>query len=151
MRNLTIAGLLAAFLGVGLVGPAMADGAADIKYRQNHMKATGAHFGALSAIIKGQAGSEKHVAGHANAVAAIGAMIQDLFPADSAMGETRAKAEIWSMSSDFKKTTDAFTTATANLAAAAKGGDMKAIQAAFGAVGKVCGSCHKTYRAAAKK
>ena len=146
MRNLTIAGLLAAVLGVNLVGPAVADGAADIKYRQNHMKALGAHMGALAAITKGQAGSMEHAAGHAKAVAAIGTMMQDLFSADSAKGETAAKAEIWSMSDDFRKATGAFTAASAKLGEAA-GGDMEAIKAAIGEVGKSCGDCHKPFRA----
>ena len=148
MRNLTIAGLLAAVLGVSFVGSAVADDAANIKCRQNHMKALGAHLGALAAIAKGQAGSEKHAAGHAKAVAAIGAIIQDLYPADSAMGETRAKAEIWSKPDDFKKVTMAFAAASAKLGEAA--GDLDAFKAAFGGVGKACGDCHKVFRAKAK-
>ena len=149
MRNLTIAGLLAAVLGVGLVGTALADGAANIKYRQNHMKAMGGHMGALAAIIKGQAGSKEHVAGHAKAIAAIGIMIQDLFPADSAKGETAAKPEIWSKPDDFRKAAAAFTAASAKLGEAA-GGDMDAVKAAFGGAGKACGGCHKPFRAKKK-
>ena len=146
MRKLTIAGLLAAVLGVGLVGTALADGAADIKYRQNHMKALGGHMGSLAAVIKGQAGSEKHVAGHAKAIAAIGTVMGDLYSADSAKGETRAKAEIWSKPDDFKKVVAAFADASAKLGAAADG-DLNAVKAAFGGVGKTCGDCHKPFRA----
>lgn len=103
MRNMITAGLLAAVLGVGIIGTALADGATNIKYRQNHMKALGGHMGSLAAIVKGQAGSKDHMAGHAKAIAAIGTMMQDLFPADSAKGETDAKPEIWSKPDDFKK------------------------------------------------
>jgi cytochrome c556 len=145
IRNAITAGLLAAVLGVGLVGTASADGAANIKYRQAHMKALGGHMGALAAVIKGQAGSKEHVAGHAKAIAAIGTIMGDLFPADSAKGETTAKPEIWSKPDDFRKAVVAFAAASTKLGAAA-GSDLNAVKAAFGGVGKSCGGCHKPFR-----
>ena len=53
LRNLTIAGLLAAILSLSFAGIAGADPAAEIKFRQSNMKAIGGHMGALAAMVKG--------------------------------------------------------------------------------------------------
>ena len=147
VRTLAVAGSLAAVvLGAGFSIPAVADPAADIKYRQGVMKASGDHMGAAAAIIRGRAGDKSHLAGHAEAIAAIGRIVGDLFPAGSGQGNTAALPAIWEKPDDFRKAAQAFTDTSAKLAAAAKSGDMDAVKAAFGGVGKSCGGCHGPFR-----
>jgi len=137
--------LIAAF-GFGLAGgPASADEAA-IKYRQSVMKAIGAHMAAVAPIVKGQIDAKGHLPGHASAVAAMGAVTKDLFPKGSDAGQTAALAAIWEKPDDFAKAVAAFETASAKFAETAQGGDMQAIGAAFGDLGKSCGGCHQSFR-----
>src|SRR3989338_8328949 len=51
-----------------------------IKYRQNVMKANGAHAAAAGAIIQGKVGYKKDLADHAKALAAINRDVAALFP-----------------------------------------------------------------------
>ena len=61
-------------------------------------------------------------------------------------GFTDATPEIWSSPDKFKKAFDDNTTAIGKLAAAAKGGDEKAMKAAADDVGKSCKACHDDFR-----
>jgi cytochrome c556 len=63
-----------------------------------------------------------------------------------AAGKTRAKDEIWKKPDDFRAKAVAFEGAAAKLDAAAKGGDLAAIRAAHGDLGKTCKACHDPYR-----
>jgi cytochrome c556 len=148
LRNLTIAGLLAAVVALSFTGIAAADPAADIKFRQNNMKAIGGHMGALAAMVKGaRAGSPLEVRTHAYAIGWMSRVASEWFTDGSGAGETRAKPEIWSKPDDFKKVMRQFKVAAWKLELAAKDGDAAAIGAAFGNLGKSCGSCHKAFRA----
>ena len=144
-RRIAAAGIAATIASAGFAGFAAADENA-IKYRQNHMKAMGAHFGAIAAIMKGEAGKPEHIAGHAAAIAGIGAIAGDLFPAGSGEGKTNALPAIWEKPDEFKAKWMALRDASANFAKVAAGGDMKAIGGAMGPVGMACGGCHKTFR-----
>ena len=62
------------------------------------------------------------------------------------VGKTRAKAEIWRKPDDFRAKSIAFEKAAAKLNSAAKAGDLAAIRAAHGEVGKTCKTCHDPYR-----
>jgi len=145
---------LAATMGVALIGIASVATAADepaaaVKYRQAVMKAIGGHTGSIAAVAKGQVSYGSHVVEHARSLAAMGRIAADLFPAGSGQSsgaKTGALASIWDKPDDFKKAVDAFQTATADFAKAAESGDMQATMAAFGAVGKSCGGCHKPFR-----
>lgn len=140
-----VVALIAAF-GLGLAGgSALADEAA-VKYRQSVMKAVAAHMAATGALVKGEVDAKGHLPGHANAVAAIGAMTRDLFPAGSDVGNTAALPAVWEKPDDFAKAVAAFETASANFAGVAGGGDMPAIAAAFAELGRSCGGCHQTFR-----
>jgi len=126
-----------------------ADGMADIKARQALMKAIGSEMKAIGAIAKGQGDASK-LAGHTNELAALAKKSAASFPAGSGpeAGETRAKANIWTDTANFAKVNAAFVSTTEALAAAGASGDLKAVGAAMGMVGKDgCGACHKTYRA----
>lgn len=71
------------------------------------------------------------------------------FPAGSgpkAGVKTRAKAEIWSNAKDFEAAQKLFAEQAKKLHTAAAGGDVKAVQAQFGEVGKACKNCHDNFR-----
>ncbi|MDP7668853.1 MAG: cytochrome c [Rhodospirillales bacterium] len=145
VNRIAAAGIAAMVASIGFAGLADADDNA-IKYRQNHMKALAAHMGAISAVMKGEAGKPGHVAGHAAALASIGAMTGDLFPVGSGEGNTDALPAIWAQPGEFEKAWMALKDASANFAKVAAGGDMAATGGAINAVGKTCGGCHKSFR-----
>jgi cytochrome c556 len=144
-----IAGL---FLTAGTIEIAQADGTADIKARKATMKAIGGHMGGIKLALKGKGGSGALVA-HAEGMAAMGRAAGGYFPKGSEMGKikTRALPAIWAKPAEFKTAVDAFTSASAALLTAAKGGDKGAIGKAMKGLGKSCGGCHKNFRAKKKK
>ncbi|MDP6786256.1 MAG: cytochrome c [Rhodospirillales bacterium] len=151
IRKLAVVGLLAGVLGLSLAGIAAADPAAEIKFRQNNMKALGSHMGALAAMVKGaRPGSPLEIRTHAYAIGWMSRVAGELFPDGSGAGETRAKPEIWSQPDAFKKELRIFKVAAWKLELAAKDGDAAALGAALGGLGKTCGSCHKAFRAKKK-
>lgn len=142
-----VIGVVTGAIGLGLAaGPASANEAM-VKYRQAVMKALAGHMGSSAAIVKGEVANKDHLVGHAEAIAAMGNMAKDMFPADSKdVGETKALAAVWDKPEDFAKAVAAFETASAGFAEAAGSGDMAAIGAAFGKLGQSCGGCHKPFR-----
>lgn len=73
----------------------------------------------------------------------------DWFPAGSgpkAGVKTRAKAEIWNKPAEFEAAQKLFADAAAKLKTASAGGDVAAVKAQFGNVGKSCKNCHDTFR-----
>ena len=66
------------------------------------------------------------------------------------VGKTRAKPAIWAKPDDFAQKSRDFQVAAAAFDAAAKSGDMAAINARFGDLGKACKACHDPYRAPEK-
>lgn len=63
------------------------------------------------------------------------------------VGKTYAKAEVWQKPEDFAAKARAFQGAVRAFDAAAKAGDLTAIRARFGELGKSCKACHEPYRA----
>jgi cytochrome c556 len=70
------------------------------------------------------------------------------FPAGTGpeAGKTRALPEIWARPQDFVAAQKVFSDAAPKLLAAANAGDVKAVKASFGEVGKACKNCHDTFR-----
>lgn len=117
-----------------------------IKYRQNVMKANGAHAAAAAAILQGKVGFKKDLADHAKALQAINRDVAALFPKGSDFGDTKALDAVWSKRADFeKRAKDAQTKADA-FAKAAGGNDMKLATAKFKELSDSCKACHKDYR-----
>ena len=80
-------------------------------------------------------------------LAAVAPMAAEVFPTDSDfVAGSKAKPEIWSKPADFKAKMDAFQTAAAKLADAAKAGNLEAVKAAVPDVGKACKACHEDFR-----
>jgi cytochrome c556 len=125
-----------------------------VKYRQNFMKANGAHLGMIASVVKGEVSFTDEIAGNARALAEMGEMLsanlQQLFPqgSDKAAGlKTSALPAVWEKWSDFEQVAMRFQQETAKLAEVAQGGDMAAIGQQVGVVGKEgCGACHETFR-----
>ena len=143
-HGLTIVALAAA-LGVSTV--VLADGPEDqIKYRKNTMDSLGGHTGAAFALVGGKVEHPEHLLPHAQALAAMGKLIKDLFPEGSGEGKTDAKPEIWQNPDDFSKKIETAEQATAAFLTAVESGDQEKIGAAIKDVGQACKGCHDEYR-----
>ncbi|MEX2649502.1 MAG: cytochrome c [Alphaproteobacteria bacterium] len=143
-------GVLAVALCAGaLAGVAQAadDPAEVLAYRRHVMGTMAASISGIFAVLEGKVSYSQHVASHARALHGASLMVLDVFPEGSAVGDSRAKPEIWTDWAKFEAGGKALQTATADLVAAAEGGDMAAIAAAAGKVGEACGGCHKPFRA----
>lgn len=119
-----------------------------IKYRQGVMAAQGWNMNAMGAMVKGDKPYDKaEFAKRAENLAALNKMAYEGFTVDgSDKGETKAKAEIWSMMEKFKDGTEKVSAESEKLVKAAQGGDFNAIKAQFGEVGKTCKGCHDNFR-----
>lgn len=73
----------------------------------------------------------------------------DWFPPGTGpdVGKTRAKAEIWQKPEDFAAKDKTFQDAAVAFKAAADSGEVDAIKAQAGELGKACKACHDPYRA----
>ncbi len=117
-----------------------------IKYRQAVMDSQGGHMNAAAQILKGKVDFGSDLAYHATALAASSAGLTKLFPKDSDFGETRAKPEIWTNSTEFEKASkDAEKAANAFLAAV-QSNDKAAIAKTYNDLGEACKGCHKKFR-----
>ena len=150
MRFPVIVGVLAAVGVAATVGVVAAseESAGIIKYRQAVMSAQGGHMSALARVVQGEVDFAADVPAHARALNDLSTMVIPSFPEGSLEGaETDALPVIWEDWDDFTAAAEAMEAATADLLAAAEGGDMTAITEAFGEVGRSCRSCHDTFRA----
>jgi cytochrome c556 len=123
--------------------------AQSVKYRHEVMEAAGGYMGALAMIVKGESDRAQDAALHANALRDLALTMGGLFPAGSGPApglETDAKPEIWSQADKFAAAVKKMETEATKLAEVAKGGDLAAIKAQFGAVGGACGDCHDAYK-----
>lgn len=116
-----------------------------IEKRQKAMKGNSADVKA----IKGAVESKDYATVETKAKDIMGTAdkIPSLFPKGSDKGKTKATAAIWEKSDEFAKQAKNLSKASGELAAAAKSKDDTAVAAKFKAVGEVCSSCHKEFRA----
>jgi cytochrome c556 len=127
-----------------------------IKYRQNFMKANGAHISMISAIVKGEVSMTDELVPNAQALAAMGKMVsanlEQLFADGTGKGaaagvETAALPVIWENWGEFEQAAQRFEDESAKFAEVAAGGDMTAVAQALGQLGQQgCGGCHETFR-----
>jgi cytochrome c556 len=142
---------LTAGLALGLAGQALGADSPEnlVKYRKSVMKAIGGHTGAIAAVVKGEVSYGTHVANHARGIKDMSLIVPEIFPDNSGpmdYADTGALPGIWEESAKFKQAVTAFQSAAAKFAAIAEGGDMQAIGAGLGDLGKTCGGCHKPFR-----
>jgi cytochrome c556 len=144
-----ICAVAAAFLLAGGIGGFAQDKMAQVKARQDFMKAQGADAKAIGDYAKGEGDQAKALAA-ANDLIARSGKITDLFPAGTSSAdvkESKAKPELWKDWDKVKMIPDAMHAEELKLIDPIKAGDMKAVGAQMGAVGKAgCGNCHNNYR-----
>ena len=123
-----------------------ADSHGIIKYRQNVMKSTAGHMGAIVDILKNRLPLESHIVDHARSMLQISRMILSMFPEGSSKGRTKSKQAIWENWSEFESAAKNFERESAKLAEVAKSGDMEALAKQVRATGKTCSGCHRNFR-----
>ncbi len=123
-----------------------ADSHGIIKYRQNVMKSTAGHMGAIVDILKNRLPLEAHIVDHARSMLQISRMILSMFPEGSGKGRTRSKQAIWENWSEFKSAASDFEQESAKLSKVAESGDMEALAKQVRATGKTCSGCHRNFR-----
>ena len=121
----------------------LADSKGIIKYRQNVMKATGGHMGAIVSILKNRLPLPSHMIDHAISIQQNSKMTLSMFPKGSGIGDTRARKAIWENWSKFESATKDFISESDKLVKVAESGDMKIFAKQVRATGKTCGTCHK--------
>ena len=133
-------------LGLALV-QAQDEPVPELEYRQRLMKAHGASMGSIGDILKYKLPYDSnHIATHAKNISQYAKLIPDAFKKEVTAGLTDAKPEVWKNWDDFAAKANAVSEASAALAAAAGGGDMRAMMPHVKAVGDACRGCHNTYR-----
>ena len=124
----------------------LADSKGIIKYRQNVMKATGGHMGAIVDILKNRLPLADHIVDHARSIQQNSKMTLAMFPKGSGLGDTKAKPVIWENWSKFESAVQDFERESAKLAEVAESGDTEALAKQVRATGKTCSGCHRNFR-----
>jgi cytochrome c556 len=126
------------------------DGSTGIyKVRHDGYHKLGDAFKTIRDQLKADAPDAAQIKSAAQVVADTSVQQFKWFPAGSGPKtgvKTRAKAEIWSNPSDFEAAQKLFADAAAKLNKSASSGDVAAVKAQFGDVGKSCKNCHDTFR-----
>jgi len=119
-----------------------------IEYRQAVMTVMNAHMGRLGAMVQGKVPFDAKAAlGNANIVATMSMLPFSAFGPDTDLGhDTKARPEIWKDPAKFQAAAKEMQRQVAKLDAAAKGGNLDAIKAAFGDTAKACKDCHDNFR-----
>ena len=147
MRNRMILTAVSIFLSITFFGTlSFADSHGIIKYRQNVMKSTAGHMGAIVDILKNRLPLEAHIVDHARSMLQISRMILSMFPEGSGKGRTRSKQAIWENWSEFESAANDFKRESAKLSKVAESGDMEALAKQVRATGKTCSGCHRNFR-----
>lgn len=118
-----------------------------IKYRKAGMTVMAAHFSRVAGMAQGKIPFDAKVAAQNAEVAAFMSTLPFAgFGPGTDKGDTKAKPEIWAEMDKFNAGAKKMQDEMAKLNAAAKSGNLDAIKAAAGEVGKTCKGCHDDYR-----
>lgn len=119
-----------------------------MKERHENYEKIGKAMKAIGRTLKSDSPDLGVVRTGADTIATMAPKVKSWFPAGTGpdVGKTEAKAAIWQKNDDFVAKADDFTRAATAFQAAARGGDLAAIRAAHGALGKSCKACHDLYR-----
>jgi cytochrome c556 len=120
-------------------------GSSENSPRHSSMKTLGKNMKTISRGVK-SGNLTPDLKLRASEIQEISTKLVSLFPKGHEHEGSRAKAEIWSDATGFKKANQNFIRATNILLSALESGDIAASQAALKATGKTCGGCHKGYR-----
>ena len=135
------------FLPITFFGTlSFADSHGIIKYRQNVMKSTAGHMGAIVDILKNHLPLEVQIVDHARSILQNSRMTLSMFPKGSGKGRTKSKQAIWGNWSEFELAANNFERESAKLTEVAEKGDMEALAKQVRATGKTCSGCHRNFR-----
>jgi len=152
IKNKLSSGLLTSFvmmIGLVLSASTLAATAEDaIKFRQSIFTAQQWNMQIMSRMVKGDVAYDKaEFSKRAQNLAELSNMFYEGFlTKDSDIGDTKAKAEIWTSMDKFKAASDKLVSESAKLVMVAQGNDIKAIKTQFGDTQKSCGACHDNFR-----
>ena len=147
MKQIKIVAALTFLLSFCFFGSSsLADSKGIIKYRQNVMKSTAGHMGAIVDILKNDLPLQAHILDHARSIQQNSKMTLAMFPKGTGLGNTKAKPAIWENWSKFESAVEDFERESAKLAKVAESGDMEALAKQVRATGKTCGVCHRNFR-----
>jgi cytochrome c556 len=119
-----------------------------VKYRQSVMTVMGNHFyGRIGAMVNGRVPFDAKVAqDSAHVVATMSTLPWPAFTPDTEALKSRAKPEIWKENAKFKEASEKMMGDAGKLEVAAKTGNLDAIKAAYGALGRSCKACHDSFQ-----
>lgn len=119
-----------------------------VKQRKAALTMVAKYFGPIGGMVQGRVPFDAKIAArNAGYLETLSAMPWDGFDASTeSFKDTRAKPELYKEKAKFDQMATDMQGAIAKLNGAAKGGDLNAIKAAFGDVGKTCKTCHDAYR-----
>jgi cytochrome c556 len=138
--------LLAALLLV-CAGTVKADGIDPIETRQAGQDLFSATYAGIRVVVATK-GDVKTLESPAKAMARWMKQFPTQFPKGSEEGHnTKALPAVWSDNEGFQKTANEMVAAATKLAELAKAGDADAVATQVKAMGEVCVTCHRTYRA----
>jgi cytochrome c556 len=148
LSTIVVAALIATgALTIGYVNEGQAqDAAATVKERSALMKGMGGAAGRIN-----KADDAKATVDDAKLIQANLQKLGGLFPAGSMTPDSRAKAEIWSMSDDFKAKLSAAQMHAASAVASSEKGDLDGTKGHVKNVVAACNVCHDVYRGPAKQ
>ncbi len=147
MKQIQIFAALTVLLSYCFFGSSsLADSKGIIKYRQNVMKSTAGHMGAIVDILKNDLPLQAHILDHASSIQQNSKMTLATFPKGTGLGNTKAKLAIWENWSKFESAVQDFERESAKLVKVAESGDMEALAKQVRATGKTCGGCHRDFR-----
>lgn len=119
-----------------------------VKYRQSAFTVMGNHMGRINGQLKADKPNVQVIQSSAALVEIMSKLPYEAFvPGSESIGNTKAKPELFKDTAKIKELAEKMQAEVVKLSAAAKGGDVKAIQAQFGNVGQACKACHDDYRA----
>ena len=142
--------LAATMLLTASATPLMAQGdpAEDaLNYRLGVFRTMAWSFGPMVAMVKNKMPYDAALfSQHAERVAFLSHLPLEGFIADSRIGDTTSKPEVWTERAEFETQMDTMINAAEKLFEVSKAGNLDAIRPQFGALGKSCKSCHDDFR-----
>jgi cytochrome c556 len=120
-----------------------------LKYRKAVYQAIAWNFAPMGAMAQDKAPFDaREFALRAGRVAALTPMLAESYsPETKGLGDSKAKAELWSNRADFDAKMKDLVDRSATLASVAKGSDEAKTKAAFFDTANTCKACHDKYKA----
>lgn len=149
MKRLLIAALTVAGLAAALPAAAQFQKPEDaVKYRKAAYTVMAAHFGRIGAMAQGRVPFDAAAAtANADIVVVMSKLPFAGFVEGTSGTEKGApKANVWSERAKFDETAKAMQDEVVKLAAAARGGNLDQLKAAFGNAAGSCKTCHDNFR-----